>query len=91
MSVISDLDKDKMKAVYYYNNFEALHHEQYYIDLTKKVLSFKSTIEDPSDSKKTIQNPEYEEAYVFARGLLKIRPNTAFENYVNEMEQKYLK
>lgn len=35
--------------------------------------------------------PEYEEAYTFARGLLKIRPNTAFENYVNEMEQKYLK
>ncbi len=35
--------------------------------------------------------PEYEEAYTFAKGLLRIRPNVSFENYVNEMEQKYLK
>jgi O-antigen ligase len=35
--------------------------------------------------------PEYKEAYTYARGLLKIRYNSAFENYVNEMEQKHIK
>ncbi|NCU28560.1 MAG: hypothetical protein EOM85_02735 [Candidatus Moranbacteria bacterium] len=34
--------------------------------------------------------PEYEEAYTFGRGLLKIRGNPEFEKYLNEMEQKYL-
>lgn len=34
--------------------------------------------------------PEYKEAYAYARGLLKIRYNASFENYVNDMEQKHL-
>lgn len=35
--------------------------------------------------------PEYDEAYTFGKGLLKIRGNSEFEKYLNEMEQKYLK
>jgi hypothetical protein len=35
--------------------------------------------------------PEHEEGYSFSKSLLKIKPNKAFEEYVNGMEQKYLR
>lgn len=35
--------------------------------------------------------PEYKESYNFGRFLLKVNPNKDFENYLNEMEAKWIK